>query len=107
MFGSSVIDTAIGLVFVFLLVSMIVSICNEIISAALLSRAKWLRIGIDRLIGSEWAQKVYAHPLIEGTSLDAEPLPAKAPGMRGTGPSCIASRSFANVLLDLVLARPT
>ena len=102
MFGSSVIDTAIGLVFVFLLVSMIVSICNEIISAALLSRAKWLRIGIDRLIGSEWAQKLYAHPLIEGTSLDAEP--AKAPGMRGTGPSYIASRSFANVLLDLVHA---
>ena len=33
MFGSGVIDTAIGLVFVFLLVSMLVTVVNEMISA--------------------------------------------------------------------------
>ena len=98
MFGSGVIDTAIGLVFVFLLVSMLVTVVNEMISAALLSRAKWLRIGIDRLLGSQWAQQLYDHPLISGTALDASPMF----GMRGVGPSYIASRSFANVLLDLV-----
>ncbi|MEO8448436.1 MAG: hypothetical protein ABI647_01525 [Gemmatimonadota bacterium] len=102
MLGSGVLDTAIGLVFVFLLVSMLVTIGNEMIAAALLSRAKWLRKGIDRLLESDWAQKLYAHPLIEGSA--AVPS-SKAPGswtIRGTGPSYIPSRSFANVLLDLV-----
>ena len=102
MFGSGVLDTAIGVVFVFLLVSMLVTIANEIISAVLLSRAKWLRIGIDRLLGPEWAEQLYQHPLISGSAPVAG---AKSPGrwnMRGSGPSYIPSRSFANVLLDLV-----
>ncbi|WP_130907540.1 hypothetical protein [Pseudomonas sp. Sample_16] len=68
MFGSGILDTVIGLIFIFLLVSMLVTIINEMIAAALMSRAKWLRLGIDRLIGSEWMEKVYAHPLIEGTA---------------------------------------
>ena len=107
MLGSGVIDTAIGLVFVFLLVSMLVTIANEIISAVLMSRAKWLRVGIDRLIGSEWVQRLYEHPLIAGSGMTAG---AKAPrwfNFRGSGPSYIPSRSFANVLLDLVRAGDT
>ena len=54
MFGSEIIDTAIGLVFVFLLVSVLVTVVNEMIAAAMLSRAKWLEYGIARLIGSTW-----------------------------------------------------
>jgi hypothetical protein len=91
MFNSGVLDTVVGLVFVFLLVSMLVTIANELIAAMLLSRAKWLRIGIDRLLGSEWAHEIYAHPLIAGSASDG-----------ASGPSYIPSRSFANVLLDLV-----
>ena len=102
MFGSGVLDTAIGLVFVFLLVSLLVTIGNELISAILLSRAKWLRVGIDRLLGSEWAQKLYDHPLIEGSAAVPGSAAPTRWSFRGSGPSYIPSRSFANVLLGLV-----
>ena len=90
MLGSGVLDVAIGLVFVFLLVSLIVTAANEFIAALLSSRAKWLKTGILRLLGSEWALKLYEHPLIEGVSLGK------------SGPSYIASRSFSGALLDIV-----
>jgi hypothetical protein len=96
MFGSGILDTVIGLIFVFLLVSMLVTITNEIIAAALLSRAKWLRLGISRLLGSEWAKQLYAHPLIESTAKTD-----KVAG-GGDGPSYITSRSFATVLMEII-----
>src|SRR6266567_3618352 len=91
MFGSGVLDVAIGLVFVFLLVSLIVTTANEFIAALLSARAKWLRRGMERLLGSVWAAALYEHPLIEGSSLGK------------TGPSYIASRSFSTALLDIVV----
>jgi hypothetical protein len=97
MFGSGILDTIIGLIFVFLLVSMLVTISNELIAGALRSRAKWLRIGIERLLGSQWAQDLYAHPLIGGAT---QPLGSNPAGT--IGPSYIASRSFANVLMALL-----
>src|SRR5450432_1894710 len=90
MFGSQTLDTAIGLVFVLLLVSILVTTVNELISAVFRSRAKWLRIGIDHLLGPDWAAKLYAHPLILGSTKD------------GTGPSYIPSETYAMALLDLI-----
>lgn len=128
MFGSGVLDTVIGLTFVFLLVSLLVTTFNEFISAILLSRAKWLEYGIHRLIGSKWALALYQHPLIESSSQRwTAPSPLNRwrrlieclPGMkrtavpsgadaeaqlrwRGAGPSYIPSRAFANVLMELL-----
>jgi hypothetical protein len=96
MFGSGILDTVIGLIFVFLLVSMFVTITNEIIAAALSSRAKWLRLGIERMIGAAWMRKVYDHPLIAGTARKDNTL------LGDPGPSYIPSRSFANVLMSLL-----
>jgi hypothetical protein len=96
MFGSGILDTVIGLVFIFLLVSLLVTIVNEMIAAAFMSRAKWLRRGIDRLIGTDWMRKVYDHPLIEGTGRKNTTL------VPNPGPSYIPSRSFANVLMSIV-----
>ena len=96
MFGSGILDTVIGLVFIFLLVSLLVTIVNEMIAAAFMSRAKWLRRGIDRLIGTQWMKKLYDHPLIEGTGRKNTTLVANP------GPSYIPSRSFANVLMSIV-----
>lgn len=96
MFGSGILDTVIGLIFMFLLVSMLVTIVNEMIAAALMSRAKWLWRGIDRLIGPDWKEKVYAHPLIAGTAS------GKKSWFANRGPSYIPSRSFANVLMNIV-----
>jgi hypothetical protein len=97
MFGSGTLDTVIGLVFVFLLVSMLVTIANEIIAAAFSSRAFWLRYGIERLLGSAWAQKMYEHPLVKNTTKSGD-IGKKGRG----GPSYIPSRTFANLLLEFV-----
>lgn len=96
MFNSGILDVAIGLIFVFLLVSLLVTIANEMVAAALLSRAKWLQKGITQLLGSTWMEKFYAHPLIQGTT--AKGTIAK----KAVGPSYIPSRAYATVLLDLV-----
>lgn len=96
MFGSSVLETAIGLIFVFLLVSMLVTIANEMLAALLSSRARCLGRGLARLIGKEWMQKVYAHPLISGAA------GKEAPSVFNRGPAYIPSRSFANVMMSIV-----
>ena len=102
MFGSGVLDTVIGVVFVFLLVSLLVTTCNELIAAMLRSRAKWLEYGVNRLIGSTWARQLYAHPLIEGSSTDWKPAPPGKRPLVGSGPSYIPSRAFANILMELL-----
>lgn len=102
MFNSGILDVVIGLIFVFLLVSMLVTIGNELISAALLSRAKWLRRGMERLLGSTWAAQLYQHPLIEGYAKTPEGGAAGAGPTRSRGPSYIPSRAFANVLMQLL-----
>lgn len=102
MFGSGILDTVIGVIFVFLLVSMLVTIGNELISGALHSRAKCLRVGIERLLGSKWAKELYAHPLIDGAAPSSNVGSAGADPISTRGPSYIASRSFANVLMALL-----
>jgi hypothetical protein len=101
MFNSGILDTVIGMMFVFLLVSMLVTIGNEMISGALRSRAKWLRMGVERLLGSTWAKDLYAHPLIGGTAQNPTTQAADDPASN-QGPSYITSRSFANVLMALL-----
>lgn len=102
MFNSGILDTVIGVMFVFLLVSMLVTIGNEMISGALRSRAKWLRMGVERLLGSKWAKELYAHPLISGTAQNATVRKAADDPASNQGPSYIASRAFANVLMALL-----
>jgi hypothetical protein len=102
MFGSGVLDTVIGLVFVFLLVSLLVTTANELLAAVIRSRAKWLEYGVHRLIGSTWAKQLYEHPLIESSTTDWKPA---KPGVRpwfGSGPSYIPSRTFANIVMELL-----
>jgi len=101
MFGSGILDTVIGLIFVFLLVSLFVTIVNELIASVLKSRAKWLRRGIARLIGAKWMKDVYNHPLIKGSALKDKGW------FLDPGPSYIPSRSFANVLMSVVQQNAT
>ncbi len=70
MFGSSILEVAIGLVFVYLLLSLICSAVNEIIEAKLKNRATDLERGICELFnekkGGILVTKFYNHPLIKG-----------------------------------------
>jgi hypothetical protein len=103
MFGSPILDVAIGLVFLYLLLSLIASAVNELIEGLLKNRAKDLEKGMRELLqdpnGSGLVKRFYEHPLING--LFAGPYVA---GKTKNLPSYIPARTFAMVLLDLVPA---
>lgn len=104
MFDSAILDVAIGLAFIFLLVSLLVTAVSEILSGWLKWRSTHLWDGLEHLLQSADARnQLYAHPLIKGLArVDIE-----APDWKGgrNGPSYIPSRTFALALID-VLRRP-
>jgi hypothetical protein len=92
MFGSPILDVAIGMVFVYLLLSLICSAANEVIESKLKNRAKSLELGIRNLLGDKGlADKLYAHDLISGLFSDKQGKP-----------SYIPSRTFALALMNTV-----
>jgi hypothetical protein len=101
MFGSSVLDIGIGLIFVYLMAGLVCTAANEAIASLLGWRADNLRAGIRNLLDgpdpehSDWMRKLYDHPLIQGLY--------KA----GSGPSYIPSRTFALALTDLIIPPAT
>ena len=99
MFGSTILDVAIGIIFIYLLVSLVISAINELIAAKLKSRATNLSQGIQALLQDPsqagWVAKVYQHPLIQSLS------------QPNSKPSYIPSRTFALALLDLVAPATT
>ena len=89
---SLVLDTAIGLVFVYLLVSLVCSAAKELVELIMKRRATYLKLGLLRLLGSDdWLNKVYVHPLIQGLCK-----------YDGIWPSYIPSASFSKVIVDIV-----
>ncbi len=103
-FGSAILEVAIGLVFIYLMLAIIVSIVNEFIAQAVALRAKTLEQGLRRLLQgaappdtNDWVTRLYQHPLISGMSSTTGTLK----------PSYIASRHFALALLDLVTSNAT
>ncbi|HEV7518661.1 MAG TPA: hypothetical protein VGR07_20385, partial [Thermoanaerobaculia bacterium] len=108
MFGSAILDVAIGLIFVYLIVSLMVTAVTELISSWRRWRAATLYLGIQNLLDAPgtqtWAAKLYDHPLIQGlsplvTKAPADAKAAAAANLKG-GPSYIPSRTFAVALLD-------
>src|SRR5712692_241376 len=91
MFGSQILDVAIGMIFVFLLLSLMCSALNEIIEAKLKNRAKSLEIGTRNLLGNDkLANDFYDHALISGLFKNDQK------------PSYIPSRTFALSLMNIV-----
>ncbi len=96
MFGSAVLDVAIGLVFVYLSLALVCTALNEWWAGIRKSRARTLQKGIRRLLHahadpSNLANQLYAHPLIKAlTPRD------------GACPSYIPSSIFALALMDIV-----
>jgi hypothetical protein len=101
MFGSATIDIAIGMVFVFLLLSLIASTINEIILSFLSMRGKELLRGLKMLLDDTNATglvaKVYNHGQIFGL-FEGEFDPKKP----GKLPSYIPPENFVMALLDVV-----
>jgi hypothetical protein len=90
MFGSSILDVAVGLVFVYLLLSLLVTAGSELIASCLNWRAHTLRQAIRRFLDPSLAEKLYDHPLIKKLS------------RRSRGPSYIPSATFALALVDVI-----
>src|SRR5690242_20886250 len=75
MFGSGVLELAIGLVFVYLLLSLVCTAINEFIASAINKRGTNLFEGVKNLLNDPrftgLAQHVYSHGLIDGMSKNA------------------------------------
>lgn len=96
MFGSSILEAGIGLIFIYLLLSLIYTTATEIIAALTKLRAKILEKGIQNLLddssGKTLTKEIYKHPLIKGLYRDDK-----------RKPSYIPSQTFALVLMDIAL----
>ncbi|HEX6558296.1 MAG TPA: hypothetical protein VF021_02520 [Longimicrobiales bacterium] len=110
MFGSNILDTVIGLILIFLIMSLICSALREIIESALKQRALDLERGIRELLqdddGDGLACDLYSHPLVFGLYTGGYTPREKTRMKRwfgggGTLPSYIPSDHFARAILDL------
>jgi hypothetical protein len=104
MLGSSVLEVAIGVVFVYLLLSLICTALNEGISSVINKRGKNLFEGVKNLLNdSEFtglAQQVYHHGLVNGISQNGSD-----PKVATRLPSYMHSSNFSLALLDILGAR--
>jgi hypothetical protein len=113
MLGSAVLDTAIGLVFIYIIFSLFMTIVREEIERRLKTRAADLEQGIRQLMhdpsGSGLTKLIYNHPFVYSLYHgDYEPRARKWNGARKMPkgekdclPNYIPARNFALALLDL------
>src|SRR6266702_6144264 len=96
MFNSSILDSATGMIFIYLLLSLICSAANEIIERYSKKRGRDLEHGIKEMLRSDdLVKNLYEHPLVY--SLFAKPY---SPGAKNL-PSYIPARNFALALMDI------
>jgi len=98
MFGSYILDVAIGLIFVYMLLSLLCSTINEQVIARFFSlRAKTLKTGIQNMLADPQGiltKQVYNNPLIQGLS-------QKTRSGKSRDPSYIPSNIFAQAVMAL------
>jgi hypothetical protein len=106
MLGSAALDASIGLILVYLVLSLVCSAFNELLEGFLKHRAADLEKGIRVLLsdpnGTGLAKQLYEHPLVAGLF----PGAYKA-GVAENLPSYIPSRNFALALLDVLMPAGT
>ncbi len=97
LFGSTILEVAIGIVFVYLLLAICCTTVNEWISGLLKTRSRLLLQGIAQLLNqgdnpkaAEIVDAFFGHPLIRGIM------------RKGEHPSYLSARTFAMTLIDLV-----
>ena len=109
MLDHPVVDIALGLFWLYLLLSLTASAVREWIAGVIGLRARNLRAGIRSLIGDEYARRLYDHPLVRNLGKKKPLLRSvfsKSKKDRYTRPSYIAPETLSSVLLA-VLAKDT
>ena len=113
--NSPIIDVAIGLIFVYVVLSLVASSIQEWIASLLGLRSRNLYRGVRRLLGADMSKEVYEHPMIRRLAkkdrwpvLDEESskakrwLKAKWNRLFPKAPSYIESRTLGTVLMVLM-----
>ncbi len=109
MFGSDILEVALGMAFVYALLSLVVSAARESVETVLKARAKDLERGLGELLGdpngANALQWLYDHPVIaglyQGTREEAEAFAQKVLAAGSKLPTYIPSASFSAAILDL------
>jgi hypothetical protein len=98
MSASTVLEIAMGLIFIYLLLSIVCSAVQEWLGSLLDRRPKSLERGVRALFndakGMDLAARFYGHPIIRSLLPDAKK------------PSYISAETFSTVVLDLLSATP-
>ena len=104
MFGSSMIEVAIGVIFVYLLLSLVSTAINEFVASCLKKRSDILLEGIKNLLNDQdfkgLAQQLYTHGLVQSISKEA-----MNPKKSNIFPSYMSFNTFASALLDILASR--
>ena len=90
MLDHPIIDVGLGLIFFYIVLSLVASAVQEWVASLLALRSKNLWAGVHNLIGDEYAKKVYGHPLVKNLS------------KKGELPSYIAPETLSAVLLEVI-----
>jgi len=115
MFGSEILEVAIGIIFIYILVSILCTAIREGIESWLKTRAVYLEDGIRELLndktGEGLATHFYNHPLIfslfSGAYNPSESSKLLTRCVRGTNlPSYIPAKNFALALMDIAARGP-
>lgn len=116
MFNSAILEVATGIVFIYLLLSLMCTALREGLEGFLKTRASYLEYGVRELLhdlgGNDLARQFYQHPLIyslfpgDYTPSRSESAP-HAFTKGNTLPSYIPARNFATALMDLVARGPS
>lgn len=90
MLDHPIIDVGIGLIFFYVVLSLVASSVQEWIASLFALRSKNLLSGVQNLIGDDYAKKVYEHPLVKNLS------------KKNKLPSYIAPETLSSVLLEVI-----
>ncbi len=104
MFDPSIINVAIGVIFIYLLLSLICTAVHELFASIGRTRGKYLFEGIKNLLNDPGftglAQQIYNHGLIDGISQNAA-----NPARKSRLPSYMSATNFSLALLDILGTR--
>lgn len=115
MFDSTMIDIVIGLILVYLVISLVCTAINELIAQLFALRCKKLADGIESMLPDGFAAQLYDHPLIKQLAKpgrwerffsrmkigDSSAGPDE-PGAEMAKPSYIPAKLFAMALFDII-----
>ncbi|HWR31631.1 MAG TPA: hypothetical protein VN631_17575, partial [Negativicutes bacterium] len=105
MFGSTILDVFVGLIFIYLILSLICTQINELIAATIKLRAKTLEGAIFSILNNrELVSEIYKNSIVQGSAHSGN-APAYIGVFESNKPSYISSQSIAFAFMDVVQAR--